>query len=183
MKFTATTATTTVTSAMLLVSPAMSAEATAIAFSPILRTYIERRFQSEFLATDCKKMLEELFAVSEECEKPNWDGYGALPITSETYKVAYRLIETLPPGIAPFSIGAEPDGHITLEWYRDPRHVLSISIRSEGDLHYAALLGLSTRMGTEPFLGEVPEVVLNLISKTMLIDTSKSSKGKIASYS
>lgn len=167
MKFTATTATTAVTSAMLFVSPAMSAEASSIAHSPLLKSYIERRFQSEFLATDCKKMLEELFGVSEECEKPDWDGYGALPITLETYKAAYRFIETLPPGIAPFSIGAEPDGHLTLEWYRNPRRVLSISIRSEGDIHFAALLGLSTRMGTEPFLGEVPEVILDLISKTM----------------
>ena len=58
------------------------------------------------------------------------------------------------------TIGVEPDGHITFEWYRDPGRVLSVSIGPDGDLHYAALLGGVSRVnGTEPFFRDVPKEI------------------------
>lgn len=115
-----------------------------------------------------KGLLNELCAVAEECKVQNWDGQGAAPVTDETYRLAYRFWEAMPLGAPLPVIGVEPDGHLTFEWYRSPRHTLSVSVSPEGDLHYAALLGPRKRYGTEPFFGEVPKVVLDLVTEIMV---------------
>ncbi|MBI5307981.1 MAG: hypothetical protein HZB37_06555 [Planctomycetes bacterium] len=105
----------------------------------------------------------EIFEVAEQCKAENWDGYGAAPITTATFQQAINVLETLPLGTIAPTVGAEPDGHITLEWYKTPRRTLSVSISPEGELHYAALLGQKKRYGTEPFCGEVPDVIMDII--------------------
>ena len=109
------------------------------------------------------RAVEELFVVARECGTPNWDGYGASSIASQTFTYACRFLGTLPLGISAPSVGAEPDGHVTFEWHRSSRWTLSVSISPEGDLHYAALLGSSKVYGTEPFFGEAPSRILELI--------------------
>ncbi len=106
---------------------------------------------------------EELGTVWEECRHPNWDGHGALPIVQDTLRNTNRFLESLPCGTPFPSIGAEPDGALTLEWYRSPRHLLSISVHPDGQVHYAALLGPNRAYGTEVFLDEVPERILGLV--------------------
>lgn len=109
--------------------------------------------------------INELHELFRSCNQPNWDGYDAMPITGETYELAYQFLEAFPSGMPAPSLGAEPDGHITLEWYHSPRRTVSISISPEGDLHYAALIGNATNYGSEPFYGEVPGTILNLIRR------------------
>ena len=106
---------------------------------------------------------EELAEVWEECSESDWDAYNALPVTWDTYENARRLLLALPLGTPLPSLGAEPDGHITLEWHRAPRRTLSVSITPDELLHYAALLGPGRTCGTEPFFGEVPQRILDLI--------------------
>jgi hypothetical protein len=112
-----------------------------------------------------KGVFEELLKTFEECREPNWDGYGAQSVREETYQLAYQVLATLPPTTPAPSLGAEPDGHITVEWYRSPRRTLSVSISPHGDLHYAALLGSAKACGTEPLTGAVPKVVADLIQR------------------
>jgi hypothetical protein len=107
--------------------------------------------------------FDELYKTAKQCSVTNWDGYGAAPIAYETFLHAKHLLEALPLGTIAPTIGAEPDGHITLEWYKSPRRTLSVSISPEGELHYAALLGHKKRYGTEPFWGEVPDVIMDII--------------------
>lgn len=108
---------------------------------------------------------DELAEVWEDCKTPNWDGYDALPVEQETFRNAYLFIESLPLGIPLPSLGAEPDGHLALEWYRNPRWTLSVSVGPAGTLYYAALFGSSDIRGSEPFFGDVPEIILNLIRR------------------
>ncbi|MBI1902176.1 MAG: hypothetical protein HYS13_13835 [Planctomycetia bacterium] len=75
------------------------------------------------------------------------------------------LTEALPLGFPAPSIGAEPDGDLTLEWHCSPRRTLSVSVSPEGDLDYAGLFGPNRTYGTEVFYGEVPETILRLIRR------------------
>jgi hypothetical protein len=128
------------------------------------RQHLQRSFS---LGLEGKGVFNELCAVAEECQAPNWDAQGAAPVTEETYKLAYRFLESLPLGIPAPSVGAEPDGHLTLEWHRSPRRTLSVSVSPESDLQYAALLGAGKAYGTEPFLGDAPKAVLDLVYRVM----------------
>lgn len=115
-------------------------------------------------AADRQQVFQALAAQADACAKSGWDGHGAEPVSLEAYRCAYRFVETLPPGCPLPDIGAEPDGHLTLEWYRTSSRVLSLSIGPEGELNYAALLGDSTRRtGSEKFGQEVPHDLLHLI--------------------
>jgi hypothetical protein len=132
------------------------------------------------IAEGCKQLLksnsfgagvrvatEELQDVANECSSIGWDGYGAAPVKQETVRQAKCLLNALPLGMAAPSVGAEPDGQITFEWYQSPRRILSISVSPDGDLHYAALLGYRKSYGTEPFFGEIPSAVLELVRRVV----------------
>jgi hypothetical protein len=108
-------------------------------------------------------IYNELIKIWEACKAPNWDGYGALPVQEATFSNACAFTQALPLGSPPASVGAEPDGHLTLEWYQHPRWTLSISMSPEGNLYYAALFGNLEPQGIEPFLGDIPNKILNLI--------------------
>ena len=110
-------------------------------------------------------LREELASVWEECREPNWDGFGALAVTNDTLRNAYIFLENMPLGCPRPSIGAEPDGHLTLEWYRSPRRTLSVSITPDGQLHYAALFGPNRKYGTEAFFGDLPDTIRDLIAE------------------
>ena len=106
--------------------------------------------------------------VAESAARAGWDGSDASPVEQDTFRVAYQFLESLPIGTPAPTVGIEPDGHLTFEWYRAPRRTLSVSVSPEGDLHYSALLGPSNRaFGTEAFLGEVPKPIVDLIWRTM----------------
>ncbi len=128
-----------------------------------------RRMQSAYsLGFGVMGDFDELYKMVKQCSVENWDGYGAAPVTFETFRQAINVLEALPLGTIAPTVGAEPDGHITLEWYKSPRHTLSVSISPEGELHYAALLGHKKRYGTESFWGEVPNVIMDIIRQVGL---------------
>jgi hypothetical protein len=110
---------------------------------------------------------EELRGIADECSSMGWDGYGAAPVRQETIRQAESFLNALPLGMTAPSVGAEPDGQITFEWYQSPQRILSVSVSPEGDLHYAALLGYRKSYGTELFFGEIPSDILNLAHRVV----------------
>jgi hypothetical protein len=98
-----------------------------------------------------------------ECSEANWDGYNALPVDPDSFALAKTFLMALPLGTRSPSVGAHPDGQLSLEWYSGPRRSLTISFDPAGELHYAALAGPSRACGTEAFEGEVPQIILELI--------------------
>lgn len=115
-----------------------------------------------------KQVFDELYLVAEDCGMPNWDGYGAEPVSHDSYRVAYRFLEALPIGFPMPTIGAEPDGQLTLEWHRSPHHTLSVSASPLSELHYSALVGPNRHYGTEVFFSEAPEAILGLICRILM---------------
>lgn len=132
----------------------------------VARTTKENHVHLSESATFTKQpAYDELGEQWNECRTPNWDCHGASPVEQDTLRSTYLFIEALPLGTPLPSVGAEPDGHLTLEWYRDPRWTLSVSISPEGILYYAALFGRDDVRGSESFFGEVPDILLGLIRR------------------
>src|ERR1043166_4105300 len=74
---------------------------------PILTFLLDRIFAEP--SPDPLKSYEEL-------NLPNWDGYGAEPITPETLKYARRILRVMPDTLGPPDIAPAGDGSIALEW-------------------------------------------------------------------
>jgi hypothetical protein len=137
---------------------------TATQYADVL-TAVARRPQANLRNSTLghQEALEELWDVWHECREGNWDGYTALAVDQETYRGAYTLIESLPLGFPRPSIGAEPDGQLTLEWYKSPRRCLSVSVDPYGLLHYAGLYGPNKRYGTLTFVSTAPSELIQLV--------------------
>ncbi len=108
---------------------------------------------------------DELQAVWESCRTPAWDGYGALAASQEALCTSRRFLESLPRDFPAPSIGAEPDGALTMEWHGSERRTLSVSVVSGEELHFAGLFGSNRVYGSEAFLAEVPQPILDLIRR------------------
>jgi hypothetical protein len=114
---------------------------------------------------DTSKALEELV---QDCSRSNWDGYGAQPVSFETYEKAKRFAQALPFGIPVPEVSAEPDGEITFEWFATPTRVFSVSVGPNNELNYAGLFGASRTYGMEVFHDDIPEVILSHIKRVVL---------------
>jgi hypothetical protein len=129
------------------------------------RNFREHVEHSQTFGSALEKARQELAQLANECMEPNWDGYGASAINPAAYRNACRFLENLPLGVGVPSPGVDPDGELTFEWHRGPRRTLSISVSEEGNLTYAALIGSSRAHGREPFLGNIPRVIAELVSR------------------
>ena len=112
-----------------------------------------------------QSVYSELIELFDECKYPDWDGHDAFPVQETTFNNVWAVIDALPLGFPLPSFNAEPDGNITLEWYRHPRWILSISISPDKELFFAALFGNSSIKGSEIFFGDIPTTILNLIQR------------------
>lgn len=111
------------------------------------------------------EVFNELYELAEECAEEGWDGESARPVTTAVFDEAFRFLKSLPLGTTVPSVSAEPDGHIAFEWYHSTSRVLSVSVDPDGFLHYAAIIGLRTASGTEPFVAGIAESIVNLIGQ------------------
>ena len=126
----------------------------------------KRYFEAYSLDDGRRRVQAELVSCQRECSRRGWDGYEAESVLEVTASNASKVVEALPIGFPMPTVGAEPDGHVTLEWYRNPSKVISISVSPDDVLHYAALLGSTARQhGSELFLGSVPIGLLDLIRR------------------
>ncbi len=121
--------------------------------------------ESNALGFTAKGTFQQLYEVFEECSSEGWDGEQAKPISEEVLRYAERFLNSFPLGIEAPEIGVEPDGAITLEWYRSPNKVVSISINPNCWVYYAALIGTSKRHGADYSLMGISDDLLKIISQ------------------
>jgi len=117
-----------------------------------------------FVAKGTFRQLHEIFC---DCSFDGWDGGKAKPISEEVLHCAIEFLNSFPLGMKPPEVGAEPDGAITLEWYRSPNKVISISINPDGWMYYAALIGTSKRHGADFSLMGVSDDLVGIISQVV----------------
>jgi hypothetical protein len=116
-------------------------------------------------ATDWRSLVNsEIERIARECQAPNWDGYGAVPISEQAKANAQRFVDTLPFRLPPADPAPDPDGDIALCWDFGPGRVFTVSVNKDGLLHFAGLLGEGReRHGVEPFENVVPKVIVETI--------------------
>lgn len=113
--------------------------------------------------TALNNTLDQLDEVFIECRIPNWDGNGAVPLSSALYKKAEQFIQALPVKFPVPEIVPEPDGEIAFEWRNRWGRVLSVSLASNGRL---TLLYLPERIRTTlpwPDRSPLPPPLLKLV--------------------
>lgn len=86
-------------------------------------------------------------------------------ISEEVRDTAIHFVESLPLGFPLPEVTAEPDGHINLEWYREPRRVVSVSIAPSNRLAWAALIGTESPRGIVRFIDTIPVILLDQIAR------------------
>ena len=143
-------------------------------FSPSNEVYSDTsNVPKEFVALDLKgtidwtdRTLEELDKVYGECSEVNWDGYGATPISRETYSEARKLLRMMPSCLPMPDLSVEPDGEIAFEWYKDKYSVFVISVGGNNIITYAGLFGKSSKThGVEYLADELPKVIIYNIQR------------------
>jgi len=108
---------------------------------------------------------DQLVDVFSCCAGDGWEGEGSVAVASETLMIAKGLIESLPRAYRTPVITGEPDGHVSLEWYVNPRWILTVSVAPNRVLHWAALSGEEDPRGACRFFGEAPKTLLYWIGR------------------
>lgn len=106
-----------------------------------------------------RKKRWELENVCSEASEPNWDGYGAPPVSYLTYSVAKAFLETLPHIPIDPDIAIDPDGEVSFAWHKAPRQLFTVSVGRTGRLSYAGIFGDVNTYGTEYFNDQVPSPI------------------------
>ena len=86
-------------------------------------------------------------------------------VSEEVKDTAILFIQNLPLGFPQPEVSAEPDGHINLEWYRNPRRVISVSIAPNNRLHWASLIGTESPRGAVRYVDRIPSMILDQIAR------------------
>jgi hypothetical protein len=111
---------------------------------------------------ETRRSLDEAF---ESSAVGNWDGYNARPIDPISCSRALRFSKLLPMSVPVPEVDIDSDGEVKFEWYRGPRRVFSVTVRSNGELAYAGLVGASKVHGTEHLGDELPNSILGNIRR------------------
>lgn len=106
-------------------------------------------------------ILEAWRSTGESCMRNSDE----VAVSEDVKDSAIRFIQNLPLGFPQPEVTSEPDGHINLEWYRNPRRVISVSIAPESRLHWAALVGTESPRGGVRYIDRIPSTILDQIAR------------------
>jgi hypothetical protein len=115
---------------------------------------IELKFLESWAGRTYYVTWDKIRNASAEAADNDWDGYGARPANMMAVDHALRFLRYVPAGLPDPDVSIDPDGEVSLEWYRAPRKTFSVSIGRDGRLSYAGLFGGSTLHGTEAYFAD-----------------------------
>jgi hypothetical protein len=110
-------------------------------------------------------LFNNLTLVAQSCASDNWDGEGARAVDTSTVGFARMFASGLPGSLPSPDISADNDGDISFEWNYGPRRVFSVSVRRDGVLNYALLLGTKREHGSDIIFPGVPSSVIQHIAR------------------
>lgn len=107
----------------------------------------------------------DLAAVYEGCGAGDWDGAGAEPVSTKTIEKARAFLSALPSDVPDPEVGPDPDGEVSFDWFAEPDWGVAVALNADGRLSYAAAFGANRAHGTEKFLEEIPQQLLQILRR------------------
>jgi len=112
-----------------------------------------------------QELLDSIFEVWQAADEDWKVDEGERVISENVVETACRFVQAIPLGFRLPAVTGEPDGHINLEWYRNPRSLLTVSIAPDNRLYWAALLGSEDPRGSCRFVDRIPRSLLYYIAR------------------
>lgn len=115
--------------------------------------------------------LRSLFA---ECNTPDWDSDGALPVSRRTLSVAMRLVGVLPKSVPLPEVSCAVDGSIVFDWMPTQGRMISVSIHESDRLAFAWLNGTDRGHAVARFNGaDIPTIIMSTIQSILEGDNAR----------
>lgn len=89
----------------------------------------------------------------------------ATPVQTTALLAAQKFLMAIAGHIPSPSVSIELDGHISFEWYRGRRNVISVSLADNGRIYWSALIGNEDPRGSAYFYDQVPRTIEYLIER------------------
>lgn len=119
------------------------------------------------------KLVSDLMELASECQKADWDGYGAMPVSREALECAKEIIYSLPDGVSLPECSIEPDGCVSLDWIPTRYHTFTLSAGASSRIPYAWIDGTDRGHAVGRFQGgELSSRILSEIKRTDSHDPS-----------
>lgn len=99
------------------------------------------------------------------CEAIQSRDQEATPVQAATLLAAQKFLTAIAGHIPSPTVSIELDGHISFEWYRSRRNVISVSLADDGRLYWSALIGNEDPRGSAYFYDQVPRTIEYLIER------------------
>lgn len=125
----------------------------------------EVKNENESFGSSLIETLKELDEAALDASVANWDGFGGKKIDKESYINAQKFLNNLPVGVSMPEVSIHPDGEVALEWFKNRKYVLTVSISSDEEIAYAFRFGLSKGYEKKYFGDDIPETVLEKIKE------------------
>ena len=128
------------------------------------------RFETDTTIREAGKTnaIAQIWVLTHECSKANWDGDGARPLDPRAAISAEDFIRALPENVVLPEFAPEPDGTISLDWIQSRNQLFSLSIGGGNRLAYAWLDGADRGHAVARFDGvQVPARILEGIKGIM----------------
>jgi hypothetical protein len=145
-------------------SPGTSSEADVL--SQRFEEWIKDSENAESLHGPAIRELEDTFL---DCRGQNWDGYGAMPVSGETFLRARGFLNRLVTQFPTPTTSATPGGSLAFEWFVSPRRRFLVSIDQGERIAYAGLFGSDPVHGTAVFTDEVPQEIVHHLRRLFFL--------------
>ena len=128
--------------------------------------------QSVTIGWHHRQIVEKLLRTAAESCVDDWDSYGARAVDARSLLSAIWFARLLPIAVPIPEIYVDPDGEIAFEWWLSPRRIFSVTVRRNNELAYAGLFGVNKVYGVEYLDDELPEAILDNISRVFSEQTT-----------
>jgi len=114
------------------------------------------------------QIMSTIYEIAETCKTADWDGYGALPLSTKSVSYGVQFVRLLPDRSPMPEVSPEPDGVLALEWAASKSRRLSISFCDSDRIAYAWLDGSDRGHAIARFDGQaIPQRVQDAIDSIM----------------